>query len=69
MFPVREPDYAGLSVRRPEVVRNIELFEAQHASAALREMVERRAAHPADADDDRVEDHGALTEAQHAVAL
>src|SRR6266542_1530748 len=52
MLPVREPDYPRQTMRRAEVVRNIELFEAEHAGAAAREVIDGGASHPADANDD-----------------
>src|SRR5205823_11165847 len=54
MFPVREADDAALTVRRSELVRDVELFERQHARAARGQMIGGRAAHAADTDDDDV---------------
>jgi hypothetical protein len=41
-------------VRRSHIVGNIEALNAEHALFALGEVVHGGAAHPADADDDRV---------------
>jgi hypothetical protein len=51
---VREPDDPSDAVRGPELVRNVEAFEPEHAPPAASQMEERGAAHPADADDDGV---------------
>ena len=51
---VGEPDDPRDAVRRALLVRNVEPLEAEHSPAAARQVVERGAAHAADADDDRV---------------
>ena len=54
MLPVGEANDAGDAVRRTEPVRDVELLESEHARAARRQLIQRRAAHAADADDDHV---------------
>jgi hypothetical protein len=48
------PDDARQTVRGAELVGDLEALDPEHAPAAPREMVERRAAHPADSDHDDV---------------
>ena len=55
MLEVGEPDDAGEPVRRALVVEHVEALEPEHALPAPGEVVERRASHPPDSDDDGVE--------------
>ena len=57
MFRISEPDDPAASVRRTELVSNAELLEAKDTRTAAGEMEQRCAAHPAQADDDRVVAH------------
>ncbi len=54
MLEVREADDACEPVRRPLLVKEIEALEAEHTLAAPCEVIERRAAHSPDTDDDDV---------------
>ncbi len=54
MLEVGEPDDAGEPVRRALVVEHVEALEPEHALPAAGEVVERRAPHSADTDDDDV---------------
>ena len=54
MLPVGQPDDPGEPVRRAVLVQQVEALQAQHAEAAAREMEQRGAAHPAEAENDDV---------------
>ena len=54
VLEVGEPDDARVPVRGPVLVEHVEALDAQDALPAAREVVERRASHPADSDDDGV---------------
>ena len=54
VLEVREPDDACQSVRRAVLVEQVETLETEHVLAAASEVVERRAPHSADSDDDDV---------------
>jgi len=54
MLEVREADDPRQPVRRAVLVQEVEALEAEHALPAARKVVERRAPHAADADDDHV---------------
>ncbi len=54
MLEVRESDDPRQTVRRALLVQEVEPLEPEHALAAPREVVQRRASHPADSDDDDV---------------
>ena len=54
VLEVRLPDDPRDAVRRASLVGDVEPLDAQHALASAREVVERRAPHPADPDDDHV---------------
>jgi hypothetical protein len=60
-FRISQSDDSRDAVRRAKIVTDVELLDAQHAGAALRDVVGRRAAHSADPDDDRVEYHGSFS--------
>src|SRR5438105_2689526 len=60
MLPVRETDDAAQTVRRPEIVRDVELFQREDGGAARGQVIRCGASHSANADDDRVV-HGAPT--------
>jgi hypothetical protein len=45
-------------------VADIELLEAKHASAALCQVIRRRAAHPADSDHDGIERHAGVSKGE-----
>ena len=51
---VRHADDAGAAVIGAALVRHRELLEAEHAEAAARELMQRGAAHRAEADHDDV---------------
>jgi hypothetical protein len=52
---IGQADDPCLAVARPPRMRQVELFEAEHALATARQMIQRRRPHAADAHDDRVE--------------
>ena len=54
MLEVREADDPREPVRRAVLVQEVEALEPEHALPAAGEVVERRAPHPADSDDDDV---------------
>ena len=54
MLVVGQADDACVAVGRAHIVRDVEPLDAQHAFAALGELIAGRAAHAADADDDGV---------------
>ncbi len=54
MLEVGLANDAAVAVRRALLVALRELFEAEHAPPASREVIERRAAHGAESDDDGV---------------
>ncbi len=54
VLEVRLADDPGEPVRRAALVRNLEALEPEHALPAAGEVVERRAPHAADSDDDDV---------------
>src|SRR5207253_2028893 len=56
---VGEADDPGEAVRGAPLVRDVEPLEPEHAPPTPCKVVERGAAHAADADDDRVEPAGA----------
>ena len=54
MLEVGEPDDARDPVRGAELVGDLETLDAEHALAATGQVIQRRAPHAADADDDHV---------------
>ena len=54
VLEVREADDPREAVGRALVVEDVEALEPEHALSAAGEVVERRASHPADSDDDDV---------------
>ena len=55
VLEIAEPDDAGLAMRRALVVPGRKSLDACDADAAARQLIERRAAHGADANHDHVE--------------
>src|SRR5262245_10973313 len=56
MLEVGEAEDARLARGGAELVRDGELLQPQHTLSAPRQLVDRRRAHPAGADDDLIED-------------
>ena len=54
VLEVGEPDDPRDPVRGAELVRDVEPLDTEHALPAAREVIQRRAPHPADSDDDDV---------------
>src|SRR5205085_3758389 len=54
MLEIRLADDARLAVRAAAVVHQAELLQAEHAPAAAGQLEQRRTAHAADAEHDRV---------------
>ena len=54
MLVVGEADDASQTMRRPELVQEVELLQAEHALTATRQVEGRCGPHAAQADDDGV---------------